>query len=94
MFIYKYINLKKRNEKIKCTRCRIITFLRVNNIYRYAREVTRAIRYVALLCVTFSTGAVIFGYLTFMSVSKVYNAFVKISKLLCSVTKFLFPNVA
>ncbi|XP_028049691.1 uncharacterized protein LOC114255373 [Monomorium pharaonis] len=33
----------------------------------YAKEVTRAIRYVALLCVTFSTGAVIFGYLTFMS---------------------------
>ncbi|XP_011876329.1 PREDICTED: odorant receptor 9a-like isoform X2 [Vollenhovia emeryi] len=33
----------------------------------YAREVTHAIRYVALLCVTFSTGAVIFGYLTFMS---------------------------
>jgi len=57
--------------------------------------VTRAIRYVALLCVTFSTGAVIFGYLTFMSVSTMYNAFVKISKLLlCSVTKFLFPNVA
>jgi len=54
--------------------------------------VTRAIRYVALLCVTFSTGAVIFGYLTFMSVSTVYNAFMKMSKLLCSVTKFLFPN--
>ncbi|XP_039304442.1 uncharacterized protein LOC105200433 isoform X2 [Solenopsis invicta] len=36
-------------------------------LLRYAREVTRAIRYVALLCVTFSTGAVIFGYLTFMS---------------------------
>ncbi|KAL6264155.1 hypothetical protein P5V15_004234 [Pogonomyrmex californicus] len=36
-------------------------------LLRYAKEVTRAIRYVALLCVTFSTGAVIFGYLTFMS---------------------------
>ncbi|XP_011707048.1 PREDICTED: odorant receptor 30a-like [Wasmannia auropunctata] len=36
-------------------------------LLRYAREVTHAIRYVALLCVTFSTGAVIFGYLTFMS---------------------------
>ncbi|XP_018309037.1 odorant receptor Or2-like [Mycetomoellerius zeteki] len=36
-------------------------------LLRYAKEVSCAIRYVALLCVTFSTGAVIFGYLTFMS---------------------------
>ncbi|KYM97624.1 hypothetical protein ALC62_11919 [Cyphomyrmex costatus] len=36
-------------------------------LLRYAKEVSYAIRYVALLCVTFSTGAVIFGYLTFMS---------------------------
>lgn len=51
------------------------------DIYSYAREVTHAIRYVALLCVTFSTGAVIFGYLTFMSVSIMYRVFVR--KLLC-----------
>ncbi|XP_070512360.1 odorant receptor 4-like [Cardiocondyla obscurior] len=37
------------------------------SLLRYAKEVTHAIRYVALLCVTFSTGAVIFGYLTFIS---------------------------
>ncbi|EFN82528.1 Odorant receptor Or2 [Harpegnathos saltator] len=36
-------------------------------LLRYAKEVTLAIRYIALLCVTFSTGAVIFGCLTFMS---------------------------
>ncbi|XP_024876688.1 odorant receptor 22c-like [Temnothorax curvispinosus] len=48
------------NELIKYTREHSL-------LLRYAREVTRAIRYVALLCVTFSTGAVIFGYLTFMS---------------------------
>ncbi|XP_014477088.1 PREDICTED: uncharacterized protein LOC106745733 [Dinoponera quadriceps] len=36
-------------------------------LLRYAKEVTLAIRYVALLCVTFSTGAVLFGCLTFMS---------------------------
>ncbi|KAM0726078.1 Odorant receptor 22c [Formica fusca] len=36
-------------------------------LLRYAEEVGLAIRYIALLCVTFSIGAVIFGYLTFMS---------------------------
>ncbi|EFN72611.1 Putative odorant receptor 22c [Camponotus floridanus] len=36
-------------------------------LLRYAKEVSLAVRYIALLCVTFSTGAVIFGYLTFMS---------------------------
>ncbi|XP_012224112.2 odorant receptor 22c-like isoform X2 [Linepithema humile] len=38
-----------------------------NMLLRFAKEVTYAIRYVALLCVTFSTGGVIFGCLTFMS---------------------------
>lgn len=60
---------------------KIIMFSKILDIYRYAREVTHAIRYIALLCVTFSTGAVIFGYLTFMSVSIMYHAFVR--KLLC-----------
>lgn len=46
------------------------------NAYRYAEEVGLAIRYIALLCVTFSIGAVIFGYLTFMSVSNVYRGLV------------------
>ncbi|RLU26426.1 ObirOr5-H1 [Ooceraea biroi] len=38
-----------------------------NILLRYAKEVTRVVRYVALLGVTCSTGAVIFGYLIFMS---------------------------
>ncbi|XP_050462598.1 odorant receptor 30a-like [Cataglyphis hispanica] len=36
-------------------------------LLRYAEEVGFAIRYIALLCVTFSIGVVIFGYLTFVS---------------------------
>jgi len=59
--------LKKKRKKIKCSK---LCFLK-SNIYRYAKEVSHAIRYIALLCVTFSTGAVIFGYLTFMSVSSI-----------------------
>ncbi|XP_032684798.1 odorant receptor 49b-like [Odontomachus brunneus] len=47
-------------ELIKCTREHY-------ELLRYAEEVALAIRYIALLCVTFSTGVVIFGCLTFMS---------------------------
>ncbi|KYN10002.1 hypothetical protein ALC57_17876 [Trachymyrmex cornetzi] len=62
--LLRYIyNLKKKKKKIKCSKLCSLK----SNIYRYAKEVSCAIRYVALLCVTFSTGAVIFGYLTFMS---------------------------
>ncbi|KAF3054621.1 Odorant receptor 318, partial [Nylanderia fulva] len=56
----RYRTMTNMKEFIKYTREHYI-------LLRYAKEVTLAIRYIALLCVTFSIGAVIFGYLTFMS---------------------------
>lgn len=40
--------------------------------YRYAKDVTMAIRYIALSSIGFSTIAVVFSGLTFLSVSYVY----------------------
>ncbi|GAB1860352.1 Odorant receptor [Camponotus japonicus] len=56
----RFRTMTNMKELIKYTREHYI-------LLRYAKEVSLAVRYVALLCVTFSTGAVIFGYLTFMS---------------------------
>ncbi|XP_029669436.1 odorant receptor 67c-like [Formica exsecta] len=56
----RFRTMTNMKELIKYTREHYI-------LLRYAKEVTLAVRYIALLCVTFSTGAVIFGYLTFMS---------------------------
>ncbi|KAL6423492.1 hypothetical protein ACFW04_010221 [Cataglyphis niger] len=56
----RFRTMTNMKELIKCTREHYI-------LLNYAKEVTFAVRYIALLCVTFSTGAVIFGYLTFMS---------------------------
>ncbi|XP_072743374.1 uncharacterized protein [Anoplolepis gracilipes] len=56
----RFRTMTNKKELIKYTREHYM-------LLRYAKEVTFAVRYVALLCVTFSTGAVIFGYLTFMS---------------------------
>jgi len=73
--------LKKKRKKIKCSK---LCFLK-SNVYRYAKEVSHAIRYIALLCVTFSTGAVIFGYLTFMSVSSSVRTVLRVK--VCSLKK-------
>ncbi|EZA50879.1 hypothetical protein X777_10848 [Ooceraea biroi] len=54
-----------------------------NILLRYAEEVTHAVRYVALLCITCSTGAVIFGYLTFMSRQPVSVKFIFLMIGLC-----------
>ncbi|XP_072767740.1 uncharacterized protein [Anoplolepis gracilipes] len=56
----RFRTMTNMKELIKCTQ-------EHNILLRYAKEVSLAIRYVALLVVTFSIGAVIFGYLTFIS---------------------------
>ncbi|CAL1680774.1 unnamed protein product [Lasius platythorax] len=56
----RFRTMTNMKELIKYTREHYI-------LLRYAKEVTLAVRYIALLCVTFSIGAVIFGYLTFIS---------------------------
>ncbi|XP_070169083.1 odorant receptor 4-like [Polyergus mexicanus] len=56
----RFRTMTNMKELIKYTREHYI-------LLRYAKEVTLSVRYIALLCVTFSTGAVIFGYLIFIS---------------------------
>lgn len=62
LYFYCLLSILKHKTKIK----------RLKIDYRYAKDITIAIRYIALSTIGFSTVAVVFSGLTFLSVSYIY----------------------
>lgn len=58
---------------------RITTIEKLKIDYRYAKEVTKAVRYITFSTIGFSTVAVVFSGLTFLSVSYVYFIYLSYS---------------